>query len=59
MQNEQRKFVEKVWPKRATGLPLKTPEEAVTLASIVEREASKADERAARRRGVRQPAERT
>lgn len=46
MQSAQRKFIEKIWPKRATGLPLKTPEEAVTLASIVEREASKADERA-------------
>lgn len=45
MQSEQRKFVEKVWPKRATDLPFKTPEEAVNLASIVEREAGKADER--------------
>jgi UPF0755 protein len=45
MQNEQRKFVEKVWPKRASDLPFKTPEEAVNLASIVEREAGKADER--------------
>ena len=45
MQSEQRKFMAKIWPKRATGLPFKTPEEAVNLASIVEREASKADER--------------
>ena len=45
MQSEQRKFMEKIWPKRATGLPFKTPEEAVNLASIVEREAGKADER--------------
>ena len=45
MQSEQRKFMAKIWPKRATGLPFKTLEEAVNLASIVEREASKADER--------------
>ncbi len=45
MQSEQRKFMAKIWPKRATGLPFKTPEDAVNLASIVEREAGKADER--------------
>ena len=45
MQNEQRKFMEKIWPKRSSGLPFKTQEEAVNLASIVEREAGKADER--------------
>lgn len=45
MQSEQRKFMDKIWSKRASGLPFKTPEEAVNLASIVEREASKADER--------------
>lgn len=45
MQSEQRKFMAKIWPKRATGLPFKTLEEAVNLASIVEREAGKADER--------------
>jgi UPF0755 protein len=45
MQSEQRKFMAKIWAKRATGLPFKTPEEAVNLASIVEREAGKADER--------------
>lgn len=46
MQGAQRKFVEKVWPKRDAGLPFKTPEDAINLASIVEREVSKADERA-------------
>lgn len=45
MQNEQRKFMEMIWPKRATGLPIRTQEEAVTLASIVERETGRADER--------------
>jgi UPF0755 protein len=34
------------WPKRAADLPLKTVEEAIALASIVEKETSKADERA-------------
>jgi UPF0755 protein len=45
MQSEQRKFMDKVWPKRAAGLPFNTPQDAVNLASIVEREAGKADER--------------
>jgi UPF0755 protein len=34
------------WPKRAADLPLQTIEEALTLASIVEKETSQADERA-------------
>ncbi len=34
------------WPKRDPDLPLKSVEEAVTLASIVEKETSQADERA-------------
>jgi UPF0755 protein len=34
-----------LWPKRAPELPLKTPEEAVTLASIVEKETGVAAER--------------
>ena len=45
MQNQQRKFIEKVWPERATDLPFRTMEEAVTLASIVEKETGKVDER--------------
>jgi UPF0755 protein len=45
MQNEQGKFVDKLWATRISGLPLKTKQEAVTLASIVERETGRADER--------------
>ena len=33
------------WPKRAPDLPIKTPEEAVTLASIVEKETGLPEER--------------
>ncbi len=38
MHRAQLRFLAKVWPKRAPGLPLKTAEQAVTLASIVEKE---------------------
>ncbi|MBI1187488.1 MAG: endolytic transglycosylase MltG [Alphaproteobacteria bacterium] len=37
--------VREVWAQRAADLPLRTPEELVTLASIVERETGVADER--------------
>jgi UPF0755 protein len=46
MQAEQRKFVAKIWKTRVAGLPIKTPEEAIILASIVEKETGRADERA-------------
>lgn len=45
MQNDQEKFVEKIWNTRVSGLPFKTKQEAITLASIVEKETGKADER--------------
>jgi UPF0755 protein len=45
MQSEQRRFMEKIWPQRSSGLPVDTPKDAVILASIVEKETGKADER--------------
>ncbi len=45
MQAEQRKFVKNLWGGRASDLPFKTPAEAITLASIVEKETGRADER--------------
>ena len=45
MQDDQRKLVEQVWARRSPDLPVKTPYELVTLASIVERETGRADER--------------
>lgn len=45
MQAEQRSFMAKMWEKRADDLPFKTPQEAIVLASIVEKETGRADER--------------
>jgi len=45
MAAEMTKTVNAVWPKRAAGLPIKSPGELVTLASIVEKETGKAAER--------------
>jgi len=45
MQAEQRKFVKRLWEQRARGLPIQSPEEAIILASIVERETGRSDER--------------
>lgn len=45
MQSEQRKFIERIWPTRASDLPFETQKDAVILASIVERETGRADER--------------
>ncbi len=38
-------LLKRLWETRASGLPYATPEEAVTLASIVEKETAKPDER--------------
>ncbi|MCC7347894.1 MAG: endolytic transglycosylase MltG [Variibacter sp.] len=46
MQQEQRRLVQAVWERRSPDLPLKTPEQLVVLASIVEKETGRADERA-------------
>ncbi|WP_246731798.1 endolytic transglycosylase MltG [Methylocapsa sp. S129] len=45
MENDQAKLVDEIWKKRAPDLPIKSPGELVTLASIVEKETGKADER--------------
>ena len=45
MQAEARKVLEKAWAQRKKDLPLKSLEEAVVLASIVEKETGRSDER--------------
>lgn len=45
MAKAQTKFLNEVWERRIEGLPITTPKELVTLASIVEKETGKADER--------------
>ena len=45
MQTEAKKFLEKAWSQRQADLPVKTPEEALVLASIVEKETGRRDER--------------
>lgn len=45
MMDAERKVLAEVWARRAADLPLKSPFELVTLASIVERETGRADER--------------
>lgn len=45
MQKAQKELVAKLWTRRAADLPFKTPEEAIILASIVEKETSLPDER--------------
>ncbi len=45
MQHDQKTLLAEVWEHRSPDLPLKTPEELVTLASIVEKETGRPDER--------------
>jgi UPF0755 protein len=45
MKAAQQKFIARLWPKRQKDLPVKTPNEAIILASIVEKETGRADER--------------
>src|ERR1700737_314552 len=45
MQQSQKRLVAEIWEHRSPDVPLKSPEQLVTLASIVEKETGKADER--------------
>jgi UPF0755 protein len=45
MQQAQQRAVLEIWEHRSADLPLKTPEQLVTLASLVEKETGKPDER--------------
>jgi len=45
MTRDQRRILNDVWARRPADLPIKTPQELVILASIVEKETGRADER--------------
>ncbi len=45
MQDDQKRVVDQIWARRAADLPLRSPYELVVLASIVEKETGRADER--------------
>ena len=45
IQQAEKRVVQEVWDHRAPDLPLRSPEQLVTLASIVEKETGRADER--------------
>jgi UPF0755 protein len=45
MQKAMRKTVDQLWPNRSTDCPISTPDQAVILASIVEKETGKPNER--------------
>jgi len=45
MQQTQKRMLAEIWERRNPDIPIKTPEQLITLASIVEKETGKADER--------------
>jgi UPF0755 protein len=45
MQQSQKRVLAEIWERRNTDIPVKTPEQLVALASIVEKETGKPDER--------------
>jgi UPF0755 protein len=45
MQKEHARLLQEVWERRVTDLPISTPQQMVVLASIVEKETGRADER--------------
>jgi UPF0755 protein len=45
MQKAMTKTIDELWPKRSSDCPVATPEQAIILASIVEKETGKASER--------------
>jgi UPF0755 protein len=45
MQSEMQRFLATAWERRSPELPIKTPQDAVVFASIVEKETGRADER--------------
>ncbi|KIZ47564.1 MULTISPECIES: endolytic transglycosylase MltG [Rhodopseudomonas] len=45
MEREQKRVLAEIWERRNPDVPVKTPEQLVTLASIVEKETGRADER--------------
>ena len=45
MQQTQKRMLAEIWERRNPDIPVKSPEQLVTLASIIEKETGKADER--------------
>jgi UPF0755 protein len=45
MQQAQRRVLQEAWERRSPDIPIKTPEQLLVLASIVEKETGRADER--------------
>ena len=45
MQRDQRRAIQEAWERRAPDLPLRTPEQLIILASIVEKETGRPEER--------------